>query len=160
MFRSSRPEVFCKKGVLRNFSKFRGKHLWTCNFIKKENQAQVFSCEFCEISKSTFCYRTPPACNFIKKGTLPKVFSYEFCKVSKNTCYRTPPVAASVYCRKKVVAVKIEKLKAFIIKYYDISKTYSVQFHLFYLVNLSYFYFFIDGFQSSILRKLKNTLNC
>ena len=54
----------------------------------------------------------------------------------------------------KVAAVKIEKLKAFIIKYYDISKTYSVQF---YSVNLSYLYFFIHGFQSSILRKLENT---
>ena len=31
------PEVFCKKGVL-----------------KKETLAQVFSCEFCEISKNTF----------------------------------------------------------------------------------------------------------
>ena len=26
-FRSSRPEVFRKKGVLRNFAKFTGKHL-------------------------------------------------------------------------------------------------------------------------------------
>ena len=25
---SSRPEVFCKKGVLRNFARFTGKHLW------------------------------------------------------------------------------------------------------------------------------------
>ena len=25
-----------------------------CNFIKKEALAQVFSCEFCEISKDTF----------------------------------------------------------------------------------------------------------
>ena len=25
--RGSRPEVFCKKGVLRNFAKFTGKHL-------------------------------------------------------------------------------------------------------------------------------------
>ena len=31
-----------------------------CNFIKKETLAQVFSCEFCEISKNTLCYRTPP----------------------------------------------------------------------------------------------------
>ena len=36
------PEVFCKKGVLRNFVKFTGKHLrqslrlQPCNFIKKE----------------------------------------------------------------------------------------------------------------------------
>ena len=32
----------------------------SCNFIKKETLAQVFSCEFCEISKNTFSYRTPP----------------------------------------------------------------------------------------------------
>ena len=30
-----------------------------CNFIKKESLAQVFSCEFCEISKNTFLQRTP-----------------------------------------------------------------------------------------------------
>ena len=30
-----------------------------CNFIKKETLAQVFSCEFCEISKNTFFYKTP-----------------------------------------------------------------------------------------------------
>ena len=29
-----------------------------CNFIKKETLAQVFSCQFCEISKNTFSYRT------------------------------------------------------------------------------------------------------
>ena len=29
------------------------------NFIIKENLAQVFSCEFCEISKNVFSYRTP-----------------------------------------------------------------------------------------------------
>ena len=27
MSRSSRPEVFCKKGVLKNLAKFTGKHL-------------------------------------------------------------------------------------------------------------------------------------
>ena len=30
-----------------------------CNFIKKKSLAQVFSCEFCKISKNTFSYRTP-----------------------------------------------------------------------------------------------------
>ena len=51
--------MFYKNGVLRNFSKFAGKHL-VYNFIKKETLAQVFSCEFFEISKNTFLYRTPP----------------------------------------------------------------------------------------------------
>ena len=53
-----------KKGVLRNFTKFTGKHLCQCLFFnkvagllqlfKKETLAQVFSCQFCEISKNTF----------------------------------------------------------------------------------------------------------
>ena len=78
--RSNCPEVFCKKGV-RNFVKFTGKRPCqslffnkdaglrpatllcspqACYFIKGETLAQVFSCEFCEISKNTFSYRTPP----------------------------------------------------------------------------------------------------
>ena len=65
------PEVFYKKGVVRNFTKFIGKHLCLslffnkvaglrpATFIKKETMAQVFSYEFCEISKNTFFHRTP-----------------------------------------------------------------------------------------------------
>ena len=34
-FRSSRPEVFCKKGVQRNFAKFTGKHLCQSFFFNK-----------------------------------------------------------------------------------------------------------------------------
>ena len=57
--RSSRPEVFCTKDVLRNFAKFTRKHL--CLFLlKKETLGQVFSCEFCKISKNAFSYRTRP----------------------------------------------------------------------------------------------------
>ena len=33
--RSSRPEVFCKKGALRNFTKFTGKHLCQSLFSNK-----------------------------------------------------------------------------------------------------------------------------
>ena len=33
--RSIRPEVFCKKGVLRNFAKFTGKHLRQSLFFNK-----------------------------------------------------------------------------------------------------------------------------
>ena len=47
-----------KKGVLRNYTKITGKHLcqspFLINFIKKETLAQVFSCEFFEISKNIF----------------------------------------------------------------------------------------------------------
>ena len=41
--RSSRPKVFCEKGVKK----------------VKKTLAQVFSYEFCEISKNTFSHRTP-----------------------------------------------------------------------------------------------------
>ena len=34
-YRSSRPEVFCKKGVLRNFTKSTGKHLCQRLFFNK-----------------------------------------------------------------------------------------------------------------------------
>ena len=69
-YRSSRPEVFCKKGVLRNFAKFTGKHL--CHSLcfnkvvgllatsfKKILWRRCFLVNFCEISKNTFFYRTP-----------------------------------------------------------------------------------------------------
>ena len=35
IFRSSRPEVFCKKGVPRNFAKRTGKHLCQRPFFNK-----------------------------------------------------------------------------------------------------------------------------
>ena len=46
--RSSRLEVICKKGILRNFAK-----------LKEVTLAQVFSCEFCEVFKNSFFYRRP-----------------------------------------------------------------------------------------------------
>ena len=68
-YRSSRPEMFCKKDVLRNFAKFTGKHpgLRPATSLKKEAMAHVFSCEFCEISKYTFSYITSPVAAFALK---------------------------------------------------------------------------------------------
>ena len=69
--RSSRPKMFCKKCVLRNFTKLTEKHLCQSLFfnkvsdfkpttlLKKVTLAQVFSCELCEISKNTFFDRIP-----------------------------------------------------------------------------------------------------
>ena len=51
--------MFCKKDVLRNVAKFSGKHLCQRLFFNKV-AGLVLSCEFCEISKNTFFYRTPP----------------------------------------------------------------------------------------------------
>ena len=46
--------MFCKKGTLKNFAKFTGKRLCQNLFFKKETLEQMFSYEFCEISKKTF----------------------------------------------------------------------------------------------------------
>ena len=62
MHRSSQRRCFVRKGVLRDFTKFTEKHLCQSlffdkvagSFIKKEALAQVFFCEFCEISKNIF----------------------------------------------------------------------------------------------------------
>ena len=68
--RSTRPQMFFKTGVLKNFANFTGKHLcWSlfliklqvfqvCSFIKK-SPTQVFFCEICEIFKIIYFYRTP-----------------------------------------------------------------------------------------------------
>ena len=57
-FRSSRPEVFCKKGVLKNFAKFTGNHvhqnlffnkvagLRPATLLKKETLAHCFPVNF------------------------------------------------------------------------------------------------------------------
>ena len=62
-FRSSFPEVLCKKVVLENLASFTGKYQSrnfivsspACNFIKKEAlTVRMFSCEFCDIFKNTY----------------------------------------------------------------------------------------------------------
>ena len=42
MVRSSRPEIFCKKGVLRNFPKFTEKHLCQSFFFNKVAGFQLY----------------------------------------------------------------------------------------------------------------------
>ena len=67
MYRSSQRRCSVRKGVLRNFAKFAGKHLYqslfllklqTCNFIKKEALAQVFSKTFAKFLRSPFLQNT------------------------------------------------------------------------------------------------------
>ena len=70
LFRSSRAEVFWKKVFLKIsqnsqenifarvfFNKVAGLRPAT---LLKKRLAQLFSCEFCEISKNTFSHRTTP----------------------------------------------------------------------------------------------------
>ena len=62
-----------KKGILKNFAKFTGKHLCQSlffnkvveqnfNLFKKETLAQVFSCEFCKFLRTPFLQNTSGGC--------------------------------------------------------------------------------------------------
>ena len=55
-------------------------------FIKKETLAQVFSCEFCDISKNTFLHRTPPV-----GGCFYCYILFSLGIVNWDFCYRTSP---------------------------------------------------------------------
>ena len=64
--RSGRPEVFCKRVVLKNFADFRGKHLCQGLFL---NTVAVY-----EIFKNTLFYRTPMVATFEALFTLERSF--------------------------------------------------------------------------------------
>ena len=88
--RSSHPEAFCKKVVLRNFAKFTRKHLFQSLFFNNvaglRPLAQVFSCEFCEIPINTFSaehLRTTTSGNGLHSKlslNLPDDFRTAFCR--------------------------------------------------------------------------------
>ena len=88
--KSNRTEGFCKKGaLLKNFGKFTGKHLCPSLFFnkvaglwKKKTLAQVFSCEFCKISKNTFSYRTAPVAGSLNGSWFCKQpITYQFLQI-------------------------------------------------------------------------------
>ena len=113
LFRSCRPKVFCKKGVLRNFTTFTGKHLcrasfliklqaWACNFIKKETLAQVFSCGFCEIPKNSFSYIIEilaDICYSVKllKATIKQLWVPKILDIQATLRARTWPVGRDLW---------------------------------------------------------------
>ena len=69
--RSSRPEVFCKKSILRNFAKFTGKQLCQSLFfnnvaglrlatsLKKRLWRRCFPVNFVKFLRTPFFHRTP-----------------------------------------------------------------------------------------------------
>ena len=98
-FRSSRPQVFSKIGVLRNFEKFsecfffyKVAGLRVATLSKKRLWHGCFPVNFCEVSKNTFSYRTPPVA---ASETLPNKWPIE---------------AAVRMCSSKKVFVKISQI--------------------------------------------------
>ena len=80
LFRSSRLEVFCRKGALRNFAKFTGKYLclWPATLFKKRLWHSYLTVNFAKFQ----------ARNFIKKETLTQVFSVNFGKFLRTPFFK------------------------------------------------------------------------
>ena len=68
--RNSRSEVFCKKGVLTNFTKFTGKQLWQRLFFKK-----VAGLNACNFNKKNLCHRCFPV-NFVRFLRIPFIIEH------------------------------------------------------------------------------------
>ena len=93
--RSSRTEVFLEisqnsqENTCARVSFFIKLQPSACNFIKKETLVQVFSCEFCEISKNTFSYKTPLVAAsesfWIPTQSVLRLCSFPFQKTSMHT---------------------------------------------------------------------------
>ena len=79
-----------KKGILRNFTKFTGNNLRQSLFLNKvagrpatllkKRLPQVFSCEFCEISKNAFLQNTSGRL-LLKRFKIRKVMKRKNCYV-------------------------------------------------------------------------------
>ena len=79
--RRSRPEVFCKKGVVRNVAKFTGKQLYQSLIL----MTQVSFCEFREILMNTFSYRASPVTDSENGIKNKKATKTEYFPCSINT---------------------------------------------------------------------------
>ena len=84
-FRYSRSQMFFQKGALKNFTIFKRKHVLESLFNKfvsvqarKETPIQVFSCEYCEIFKNTFFYRTDSV------ASVPRLDVFTYCCVKQS----------------------------------------------------------------------------
>ena len=51
---NNHSEVFCKKGVLKNLTKFTGKHLCWSLFFKKRVRQRCFPVNFADLSRRSF----------------------------------------------------------------------------------------------------------
>ena len=78
-----------KKGILRNFVKFTGKHL----------------------CQSLFFNKVAKACSLIKEDTLAQVLSYEFYEISKNIFFTEHfwATASVKLCRKLIFLMELLK---------------------------------------------------
>ena len=60
IYKSSRPQMFFKVNVLRNFCELESLYCWS-NFIQKRLQDRCFTEKSAKYSRTTFFYRAPSA---------------------------------------------------------------------------------------------------
>ena len=107
--RSSHRRCSIKKGVLRNFTKFTGKHLcrslffnkvvgWGLQLYWKGDFGTVFSWKFCEISKNASFSEHLWATAFDTKISAKRVYCYCMLLPSIACCYRVLHVVTECYC--------------------------------------------------------------
>ena len=81
LFTEQPLEVFCKKGVLKNFTKFTGKHLFqslffnklagvACNFIKKRLWHRCFFVSFEKFLRTPILYNSSASLFLKERGTV------------------------------------------------------------------------------------------
>ena len=95
------PEPLFNKSTCLRPATLLKKRLWpeACNFFKKETLAQVFSCEFCVISKNTYFHGTPLVAaseRFIREYTYVKpiflvkrIPNFDSLQLSQKTQFET-----------------------------------------------------------------------
>ena len=88
VLRSSYRRCSLKKGILKNFAKFTGKHLCRSFFYQRDSDTGVFSWILRSFQEHLF-YITAPS-NYVcllKRELHALMLSYEFCKISQNSIF-------------------------------------------------------------------------
>ena len=68
VYRSSHQVCSVRKGALRNFPKFAGKHLRPATLLKRRLWHRCFSVNFAKIFKNAFLQKTFDGCFFLRKN--------------------------------------------------------------------------------------------
>ena len=100
-FRSNHRRCSVKKGVLKNFLKFTGKHLPHClffnkfahprpaNLFKKKLQHRCFPLNFAKFLRLSYFYGTPSCGCFYRFTTLPQSIDTRWGQTKNMLCYET-----------------------------------------------------------------------
>ena len=72
----SRPEVFCKKDVLKNFAKLTGKHLRSETLLKKKLWHSCFPVNFAKFLRTPLLQNTSGGC-------FCKILEYSKCQIGR-----------------------------------------------------------------------------